>query len=56
MKKLRLAMIECFELAFKYGISSHLLWDRKNQKWIVSIIIIPKVYEWYDVVKSFEVK
>lgn len=49
-------MAECFELAVKYGITSHLLWDKKNKKWFVSILIIPMVHKYYDVIKTFEVK
>jgi hypothetical protein len=56
MKSLRNAMAECFELAAKHGITSHLLWHRKKKKWFVSILIIPMVHNYYDVIKTFNVK
>ena len=55
MKSLRNAMAECFELAAKHGITSHLLWHRSKQEWFVSILIIPMVHNYYDVIKTFEV-
>ena len=54
MKKLRLAIAECFELSATYGITSHLMWDKKKHQWFVGTLIIPVVYERFDIIKTFK--
>jgi hypothetical protein len=54
MKKLRLALAECFELASVYGITTYLMWDRHKNQWFVGTFIIPVVHRRFDIIKKFK--
>jgi hypothetical protein len=54
MKKLRKAMAECFEWTAEHGTTSHLMWDRLENKWFVGVLIIPCVKRRYDIIKTFK--